>query len=88
MESILKEAKGRYRILYALLAGCGPLRAGEALGLEIDKHVSEDCRTLYVRQKAKRGIIQKHLIHWQAHFRTVVLHMYRKAASTNGCSQR
>jgi hypothetical protein len=61
MESILKEAKGRYRILYALLAGCGPLRAGEALGLEIDKHVSEDCRTLYVRQKAKRGIIQKHL---------------------------
>ena len=45
----------------ALLAGCGPLRAGEALGLEIDKHISDDCRTLYIRQKAKRGIIQKRL---------------------------
>ena len=38
--------------------GCGPLRAGEALCLEIGKHVSQDCRTLYIRQKAKRGIIQ------------------------------
>lgn len=61
MESILKEATGRYRVLYALLAGCGPMRAGEALGLEIGKHISEDCRTLYIRQKAKRGIIQDHL---------------------------
>ena len=30
----------------------------EALGLEIGTHVSEDCRTLYIRQKAKRGEIQ------------------------------
>jgi hypothetical protein len=45
MESILKEAKGQYRVLYALLAGCGPMRAREALGLEIGKHISEDCRT-------------------------------------------
>jgi hypothetical protein len=37
MASILREATGHYRVLYALLAGCGPLRAGEALGLEIDK---------------------------------------------------
>jgi len=42
--------EGRYRMLYALLAGCGPLRAGEALGLEIDKQISEDCRTLYIRE--------------------------------------
>jgi len=55
---IVKEATGQYRMLCALLAGCGPLRAGEALGLEIGKHVSQDCRTLYIRQKAKRGIIQ------------------------------
>lgn len=61
MESILKEATGRYGALCALLAGCGPLRAGEALGLEIDKHISEDCRTLYIRQKAKRGKIQPYL---------------------------
>src|SRR6202035_2425881 len=43
-----------------LLAGCGPLRAGEALGLTC-QHVSKDFRTLYVRQKAKRGHIQTHL---------------------------
>ena len=60
MEDILKEAAGQYRVLYALLAGCGPLRAGEALGLEIGEHISEDCRTLYIRQKAKRGLIQEY----------------------------
>jgi hypothetical protein len=58
MESILTEAAGRYRVLYALLAECGPLRAGEALGLEIGKHICKDCRTLYIRQKTKRGDIQ------------------------------
>jgi integrase len=55
------EATGQYRVLYVLLAGCGPLRAGEALGLEIGKHISEDCRTLYIWQKAKRGVIRSHL---------------------------
>jgi hypothetical protein len=54
-------ATGQYRVLYALLAGCGPLRAGEALGLEIDKHISSDFRTLLVTQKAKRGEIQPYL---------------------------
>jgi len=58
MEAILREATGQYRVLYALLAGCAPMRAGEALGLEIGKHISSDCRTLYIRQKAKRGILQ------------------------------
>jgi integrase len=61
MKRILEEAKGQYRMLYALLAGCGPLRAGEALGLEIAKHISEDFLTLQIVQKAKRGIIQRHL---------------------------
>jgi hypothetical protein len=48
-------------VLYALLVGCGPLRAGEALGLEIDKHISQDFRTLCIAQKAKRGEIQPYL---------------------------
>ena len=48
-------------MLYALLAGCGPLRVGEALGLEIDKHISGDFRTLRIEQKAKRGLIQPYL---------------------------
>ena len=58
ISEILLFALGQYRVLYALLAGCGPLRAGEALGLEIDKHISEDFRTLHIGQKAKRGEIQ------------------------------
>ena len=61
LTAIIDNAKGHYRMLYALLAGCGPLRAGEALGLEIGKHISPDFRTLYVSQKAKRGVIQAYL---------------------------
>jgi Phage integrase family len=61
MGQILLNADGQFRVLYALLGGCGPLRAGEALGLEIGKHISEDCRTLYIRQKAKRGVIQPYM---------------------------
>ncbi|MGB9506520.1 MAG: site-specific integrase [Candidatus Acidiferrum sp.] len=60
MKAILTAANGQYRVLYALLAGCGPLRAGEALGLEV-KHISKDFRTLAIVQKAKRGVIQQHL---------------------------
>lgn len=61
MTKILEKSAGQYRVLYALLAGCGPLRAGEALGLEVDKHISSDFRTLHIQQKAKRGIIQPYL---------------------------
>jgi integrase len=61
MSDILLFARGQYQMLYTLLAGCGPLRVGEALGLEIDKHISEDFRSLYIVQKAKRGEIQPYL---------------------------
>ena len=60
MAGILFRSGGQYRVLYALLAGCGPLRAGEALGLSLE-HVSEDRRTLTIIQKAKRGVIQPYL---------------------------
>ena len=59
--AVLERAKGQYQVLYALLAGCGPLRAGEALGLEVGKRISPDCRTLYIQQKAKRGLIQRRM---------------------------
>ena len=49
VEQIVSRAAGRYRILFALLAGSG-LRIGEALGLKVGDHVSADCKTLYVRQ--------------------------------------
>jgi len=59
--AVVERAKGQYQMLYALLAGCGPLRAGEALGLEVGNHISGDFRTLYIQQKAKRGLIQRRL---------------------------
>lgn len=60
VESILAAAPSPFKILYGLLAGTGPLRAGEALGLDI-KDISSDFRTISVRQKAKRGLIQPFL---------------------------
>jgi integrase len=60
VKAIVAEAKGQYQMLYALLAGCGPLRVGEALGLSIPQ-ISEDFRTLTVNQKAKAGEIQPYL---------------------------
>src|SRR5580692_10269588 len=50
---ILGFSKGYKQMFCALLGGTG-LRAGEAIGLEIDKHISEDFRTLYIRQKVRR----------------------------------
>lgn len=57
IEQILARAKGRYKVLFALLAGTG-LRIGEALGLKIGEHISSDCSTIKVRQSVWRGSIQ------------------------------
>jgi integrase len=54
VEQVLSRAKGRYMVLFALLAGSG-LRLGEALGLKVGEHVSPDCRTLQVRQSVWNG---------------------------------
>jgi integrase len=50
---ILKSSRGYKQMFCALLGGTG-LRAGEEIGLEIDKHISEDFRTLCIRQKVRR----------------------------------
>jgi integrase len=50
---ILQSSKGYKQMFLALLAGTG-LRAGEASGIEIDKHISDDFKTLYIRQKVRR----------------------------------
>src|SRR5260370_20788541 len=60
MTAILEAAEEPYCTLYALLAGCGPMRAGEALGLDI-RSIHEDFRTLEIVQKAKRGELQDHM---------------------------
>jgi integrase len=57
LEQVLTRAKGRYKALFALLAGTG-LRIGEVLALEIGKHVSSDCSTIQVRQSVWGGSVQ------------------------------
>jgi hypothetical protein len=42
----------RERVLF-ILCGAARMRISEALGLEIDKHISEDFLTLFIRQKAR-----------------------------------
>jgi hypothetical protein len=54
----VQNTTGQYRVLYALLAG-SRLRIGEALGLEVGKHVSSECRTLSIRQSVWEGSTQK-----------------------------
>ena len=43
--------KPRERVLF-ILCGAGGLRIGEALGIEIDKHIASDFSLLKIRQKA------------------------------------
>jgi integrase len=57
VEQILTSAKGRYKVLFALLAGTG-LRIGEALGLKLGDHLSGDFSTINVRQSVWRGAVQ------------------------------
>jgi integrase len=54
VEQIVSCAKGRYRVLFGLLAGSG-LRPGEVTGLKVGQHVSPDCETLYIRQSVWNG---------------------------------
>jgi integrase len=53
LAEILASAKGRYAVLFALLAGTG-LRIGEALGLK-PTDLSPDCRVLSVRRSIWNG---------------------------------
>jgi integrase len=57
VEQILARAKGRYKVLLALLAGTG-LRIGEALGLRLGEHLCGDFSTIRVRQSVWRGSVQ------------------------------
>jgi integrase len=57
---ILQSSKGYKQMFLTLLAGTG-LRAGEAMGIEIDKHISADFKTLYIRQKVRRTKLEDFL---------------------------
>ena len=60
MIAIAVGSKGRKQMLYVLLGATG-MRFGEALGLQIDEHISDDFSTLYVRQKVWNGRVQPFL---------------------------
>jgi len=53
-------AKWKYPQAQMLFVLCGAtgMRIGEALGLEIDKYISSDCRTFRIGQKARRCTIE------------------------------
>lgn len=51
---IVAGSKRKYRMIYVLCASTG-LRIGEALGINISKHLSPDCSTIRVREKAWKG---------------------------------
>jgi integrase len=57
VDQILRRAKGRYKVLFALLAGTG-LRIGEALGLKLGEHLYGDFSTIRVQQSVWRGSVQ------------------------------
>ncbi len=50
----------RERMLF-ILCGAAGLRIGEALGIEIDKHISSDFLTISIRQKARHCRIETRL---------------------------
>jgi integrase len=60
MTAIAARSKGREQMLYVLLGATG-MRFGEALGLEIGKHFSDDCLTVRVQQKVWNGRVQSFL---------------------------
>ena len=60
MKSIVAGSEGRERMIFLLLGATG-IRIGEALGLEIGKHISKDFSTLYIRQKVWHGSVQMFL---------------------------
>ena len=52
--------KPRERMIFVLCGAAG-LRIGEALGIEIDKHIAPDFLTLYIKQKVRRGKVEQRL---------------------------
>jgi integrase len=56
VEQIITRAKGRYQVLFALLAGSG-MRVGEGLGLRVEP-LTDDFSTVNITQRAWRGKTQ------------------------------
>src|ERR1700722_12018115 len=72
MSGLATWKKERERMVF-ILCGAAGLRIGEALGLEIDKHISPDFLTISIEQKARHCKIEKRLKTASA-FRRVDIH--------------
>jgi integrase len=64
--------KKRERMIF-ILCGAAGLRIGEALGIEIDKHISPNFLTIFVKQKVHHGRVEQRLKTTNG-FRQVDLH--------------
>lgn len=60
MSGLAKWKSPKERMLF-ILCGAAGFRIGEALGIEIDKHISSDFRTISVRQKARHCKVETRL---------------------------
>lgn len=60
MNGLAKYGRPREQMLF-IVAAAGGIRIGETLGIEIDKHLSADCSTLTIEQKARQGRLERRL---------------------------
>jgi hypothetical protein len=60
MSGLATWKKERERMVLSLCGAAG-LRIGEALGLEIDKHISPDFLTISIEQEARHGKVEERL---------------------------
>jgi integrase len=60
MTGLASYRKARERTFF-ILCGASGLREGEALGIEIDKHISSDFLTISIVQKVRRGKVERRL---------------------------
>ena len=57
MTGLARWKKRRERMIF-VMCGAGGFRLGEALGIEIDKHISPDFLTIFVQQKIHNGRLE------------------------------
>jgi hypothetical protein len=60
MTGLARWKKRREGMIF-VLCGAGGFRVGEALGIEIDKHVSPDFLTIFIKQKVHHGRVEQRL---------------------------
>ena len=60
MNGLAQHPRPRERMIF-VVSGAGGLRIGETLGIEIGKHLTPDCSTITIKQKARQGKLETRL---------------------------